>query len=274
MGSEEQQPGDLSAARITVRQGLRRGDAPGPTPLPSELWSQRHQSSGEGEVARCRPPPPRSVRKWLSREGGGSARLTLPAALGGGASGSGAVCTMPTSFTVVPVEAQDKEGQQREEEDEGDERDRGTGESVGKRRGSTRDESVGSLRAEERVCRMWRAGGPPESPRTLWRGPHCLSAASDAGATCPSGEVRYGKGRKVWRLGWLRACFSLFPLVSATGRKEEVLLGVSRRGSGAARGRARRLPAAAWGGRSARRLRRGAGGSSAAHGGLADKENT
>uniref|UniRef100_A0A8D2MXP9 Solute carrier family 12 member 7 n=1 Tax=Zonotrichia albicollis TaxID=44394 RepID=A0A8D2MXP9_ZONAL len=41
---------------------------------------------------------------------------------------------MPTSFTVVPVEAQGEErqrdGQQREEEDEGDERDRGTGDGI------------------------------------------------------------------------------------------------------------------------------------------------
>ncbi|XP_037984007.1 solute carrier family 12 member 7-like isoform X6 [Motacilla alba alba] len=78
--------------------------------------------------------PPRCVRKWFSREGGGSARLTLSAALGGGASESGAGCSMPTSFTVVPVEAQGEErqrgGQQREEEDEGDERDRGTGDGI------------------------------------------------------------------------------------------------------------------------------------------------
>ncbi|XP_059705474.1 solute carrier family 12 member 7 isoform X2 [Haemorhous mexicanus] len=41
---------------------------------------------------------------------------------------------MPTSFTVVPVEAQGEErqqdGRQREEEDEGDERDRGTGDGI------------------------------------------------------------------------------------------------------------------------------------------------
>ncbi|XP_030823863.1 solute carrier family 12 member 7 isoform X3 [Camarhynchus parvulus] len=41
---------------------------------------------------------------------------------------------MPTSFTVVPVEAQGEErqrdGQQREDEDEGDERDRGTGDGI------------------------------------------------------------------------------------------------------------------------------------------------
>ncbi|XP_064277529.1 solute carrier family 12 member 7-like isoform X1 [Passer domesticus] len=41
---------------------------------------------------------------------------------------------MPTSFTVVPVEAQGEErqrdGQQREEEDDGDERDRGTGDGI------------------------------------------------------------------------------------------------------------------------------------------------
>ncbi|XP_063245309.1 solute carrier family 12 member 7-like isoform X3 [Prinia subflava] len=41
---------------------------------------------------------------------------------------------MPTSFTVVPVEAQGEErqrdGQQREEEDEGDERDRGAGDGI------------------------------------------------------------------------------------------------------------------------------------------------
>ncbi|XP_027531723.1 solute carrier family 12 member 7-like isoform X2 [Neopelma chrysocephalum] len=70
------------------------------------------------------------VRKWLSREGGGSARLTRPAALGGGASGSGAVCAMPTSFTVVPVEAQGEERGPEEEEDEDDERDRGTGDGI------------------------------------------------------------------------------------------------------------------------------------------------
>lgn len=104
---------------------------------------------------------------------------------------------MPTSFTVVPVEAQGEErqrdGQRREEEDEGDERDRGTGERVGKSRGSTCEESVGSLREEQRVCRMWRAAGEP--PNSV-KGPHRLSAASDAGATCPSGEVLFGKGRK------------------------------------------------------------------------------
>ncbi|KAL9869822.1 LOW QUALITY PROTEIN: solute carrier family 12 member 7 [Geothlypis trichas] len=41
---------------------------------------------------------------------------------------------MPTSFTVVPVEAQggerQRDGQQREEEDEGEERDRGTGDGI------------------------------------------------------------------------------------------------------------------------------------------------
>ncbi|XP_057223445.1 solute carrier family 12 member 7-like isoform X2 [Malurus melanocephalus] len=39
---------------------------------------------------------------------------------------------MPTSFTVVPVEAQgeERDGQQREEEDERDERDRGTGDGI------------------------------------------------------------------------------------------------------------------------------------------------
>lgn len=94
----------------------------------------------------------------------------------GGASGPGAACTMPTSFTVVPVEAQgegrQRDGQQREEEeeDEGDERERGAGERAGERRGSTRADRLGSVRAGERVCRMGRAGGPPESPRTLRRG--------------------------------------------------------------------------------------------------------
>lgn len=58
MGSGEQQPGGLSAARITVRQGLRRGDAPRPVPLSSEVRPQRHQSSGEGEVAGGGHRPP------------------------------------------------------------------------------------------------------------------------------------------------------------------------------------------------------------------------
>lgn len=149
-------------------------------------------------MARCRPPPPRCVRKWLSREEGGSARLTLPAALGGGASGSGAVCTMPTSFTVVPVEAQgeerERDGQQREEEDEGDERDRGTGERVGKRRGSTPEERrlfvCGGAGLPHVAGRP--AAGEPLNPM---EGPHRLSAAGDAGATCPAGEVRFGRVR-------------------------------------------------------------------------------
>lgn len=50
-------------------------------------------------------------------------------------------------------------------------------------------------------------------------------------------------------------------------------MGGSGRGSRAARGRARRLPGAVWDGQSASLLRRGAGGSSAAHGGLTDGEN-
>lgn len=170
--------------------------------LPSELRPQRHQASGEGEVARCRPPPPRCVRKWLSREGGGSARLTLPAALGGGASGSGAVCSMPTSFTVVPVEAQGEErqrdGQQREEEDEGEERDRGTGERVVKRGWSTPKESVGSFRAEERVC-----GGPAGRQRVP---EYCGGAASPLCSERCRGYLSRCRSAlreraKVWRLG-------------------------------------------------------------------------
>lgn len=57
-------------------------------------------------------------------------------------------------------EERQRDGQLREEEDESNERDRGAGERVGKRRGSTREESVGSLHAEERV-----SGGEP--PNTL-----------------------------------------------------------------------------------------------------------
>lgn len=48
--------------------------------------------------------------------------------------GPGAVCAMPTSFTVVPVEAQgeERDGQRQEEEEEEDEeRDRGSGEREG-----------------------------------------------------------------------------------------------------------------------------------------------
>lgn len=51
-------------------------------------------------------------------------------------------------------------------------------------------------------------------------------------------------------------------------------MGGSSRRSGAARGWAWRLPGAVWGGQSASRLRREAGGSSVAHGGLTNGENT
>lgn len=57
--------------------------------------------------------------------------------------GPGAVCAMPTSFTVVPVEAQGekRDGQRQEEEeedDDDDERDRGSGErGAGRCRGGS-----------------------------------------------------------------------------------------------------------------------------------------
>lgn len=91
-----------------------------------------------------------------------------------------------------------RDGQQREEEDEGEERDRGTGERVVKRGWSTPKESVGSLRAEERVC-----GGPAGRQRVS---EYCGGVASPLCSERCRGYLSRCRGAlrervKVWRLG-------------------------------------------------------------------------
>lgn len=172
--------------------------------------------------------------------------------------GPGAVRAMPTSFTVVPVEAQgeergppERDGQRQEEKDD-DERDRGSGERAGGAGGSARGQRWRFV-CGERGCCAGRAGSPPEGPCSLWKGRIASPQRPVPGLpvqveTCTSGEGESPAPE---------AAESLFLSLSVSRRRWLKGGSVPGRRSGAARGRARRLPGVVWGGLSASRLQGG-----------------